>query len=106
MLNLKKLRMEKGLSQQALAEEFNLSQQSIYKYEHFLAEPDIKTLKKMAAYFNVSVDYLIGYSDSRAVPPAETLNPSEEELRLLHRLRQLTPSVRSSVTTLIDHLQP
>lgn len=44
MKNLKILREEFGLSQQKLADLFNLSQQSIYKYENDLAEPDFQTL--------------------------------------------------------------
>ena len=39
---------------------FNISQQSIWKYENALSEPDIHTLIRFANYFNVSVDYLIG----------------------------------------------
>ena len=62
MKNLKALREEKGLSQQKLASYFNLSQQSIYKYENNLAEPDLSTLQAFADFFEVSVDYLIGYS--------------------------------------------
>ena len=63
MLNLKKLRKEKGFTQLFLAEKFDLSQQSIYKYENNLAEPDIATLKELAEFFNTSVDYLVGASD-------------------------------------------
>ena len=63
MLNLKKLRKEKGLTQQFLAEKFGLSQQSIYKYEKNRAEPDIATLKELAEFFDTSVDYLVGASD-------------------------------------------
>ena len=64
MKNLKSLRLSKGLSQLKLAELFNISQQSIYKYENGLAEPDIDTLIKLADYFETSVDYLIGHSQS------------------------------------------
>lgn len=67
MLNLKKLRKEKGLTQQILAEKFGLSQQSIYKYENDLAEPDIATLKEFAGFFGTSIDYLVGASDIQAV---------------------------------------
>lgn len=64
MKNLKALRQSKGLSQLKLAEQFNISQQSIYKYENGLAEPDFDTLISLANYFDTSVDYLIGRSDS------------------------------------------
>ena len=58
MDNLKKLRQEIGLTQQSLAKELNTSQQSVYKYEHHITEPDISMLKNMADVFNVSVDFL------------------------------------------------
>ena len=63
MENLKKLRVSRGLSQQALAEKFNLTQQAIYKYENGLAEPDIEMLRNLAVFFGVSVDYLLGIKD-------------------------------------------
>lgn len=58
--NLKKLRSKKGVSQRELANAVMVSQQSINKYENHDVEPDISTLIKMADYFNVSLDYLVG----------------------------------------------
>ncbi len=58
--NLKKLRNKKGVSQRELAKAVMVSQQSINKYENHDVEPDIGTLIKMADYFNVSLDYLVG----------------------------------------------
>lgn len=46
MDNLKKLRIQRGLSQQQLADLLHTSQQSIYKYEKGIAEPNLETLKK------------------------------------------------------------
>ncbi len=63
MKRLKESREENGISQQKLADEFHISQQSIWKYENGLSEPDIKTLMQFADFFDVSVDYLIGVSD-------------------------------------------
>lgn len=62
MNNLKQLRKARGLTQQKLAEQFGLSQQSIYKYENGLAEPDITTLKLMATFFHTSIDFLVDFS--------------------------------------------
>ena len=64
MKNLKQLRLEKKVSQQTLAEYCNVSQQSIYKYENNLAEPELITLMRLADYFNTSIDYLVGYTAS------------------------------------------
>ena len=63
MKHLKELREKNQLSQQKLASIINVSQQSIYKYENGLAEPDFNTLIDLADFFNTSVDYLIGNTD-------------------------------------------
>ena len=65
MKRLKELRQKQKISQQKLAEHFHISQQSIWKYENGLAEPDICTLIQFADYFQTSVDYLIHFP----VPP-------------------------------------
>lgn len=51
MKNLKDLRLARGLSQQRLADQLHLSQQSIYKYENDLSEPGIEILKNIADFF-------------------------------------------------------
>ena len=56
---LKTLREEHTLLQKELAKKLGLTQQTISLYESNKREPDIKTLKKIANFFEVSVDYLI-----------------------------------------------
>ena len=58
--NLKMLRNQMGISQQGLAEALGISQQSVNRYENHKVEPDIDTLIKMADFFGVSVDHLVG----------------------------------------------
>lgn len=60
MQNLKKLRLERKLSQQKLAEQFGITQQAIYNYENGITEPDIYMLTRMAEFFHTSIDYLVG----------------------------------------------
>ncbi|MDF8369896.1 helix-turn-helix transcriptional regulator [Weissella paramesenteroides] len=60
-MRLKELRKAKGLSQQQLADEFETNRQNISLYEKGDREPNIATLIKLANYFDVSVDYLIGH---------------------------------------------
>ena len=48
--NLKELRIQKGISQQKLADVIGISQQSINKYENHNIEPDIATLILIANY--------------------------------------------------------
>lgn len=103
MDNLKKLRQEIGLTQQSLAKELNTSQQSVYKYEHHITEPDISILKNMADVFNVSVDYLIGHSTwphkIQEVHPADL---NQEEFSLVEKYRSLPPSSREIFSQLLD----
>lgn len=106
MIRLKELRQKNGLSQQALADKFTLSQQSIYKYEHGLAEPDIDTLKKLAGLFNVSIDYLVGYCDSDNTENAfESTGISAEEMNLILEIRNLPADVRSSLIRIVKYMQ-
>lgn len=106
MENLKKLRMRLGLSQQALAEKFNLTQQSIYKYENGLAEPDIETLRQFAIFFGISVDSLINdTSSSAANDMLLSLSPTEREIKLLQNFRVLPPDVQDSIELIVGELR-
>ena len=57
---LKKLRDENRITQQELASHLNVSTQAVSKWENARGYPDILLLPKIAAYFRVSVDTLLG----------------------------------------------
>ncbi len=59
---IKELRKEKGLTQAELAVIFNVTKQTVSAWENGLQETDFETLEKLAKYFEVSVDYLLGLS--------------------------------------------
>ena len=61
---LKELRKRKNISQLKLALDLNMNQNSISRYETMEREADYKTLIKFADYFNVSIDYLLGRSET------------------------------------------
>ncbi|RKD32297.1 helix-turn-helix domain-containing protein [Thermohalobacter berrensis] len=64
---LKLLREEKGLRQEDLAKILNISRQSISNYEKGVRFPnDEELIKKLAKFFNVSIDYLLGASNIRS----------------------------------------
>lgn len=60
MENLKKIRQSLGKSQTDIAKYLEISRQGYNNYENNKREPDHATLCKLADYFNVSVDYLLG----------------------------------------------
>lgn len=67
----KKLLNRSEISQSTLSKELGFTPQAINKWYLGKTEPDTKTIKKIANYFNVSTDYLIGNDN--------TSNNDEEE---------------------------
>lgn len=65
---LKELRNKEGISQSALGKALNMSQQGIAKWETGSTSPNPEMLRKIADYFNVSVDYLLGNTDIKKAP--------------------------------------
>jgi transcriptional regulator with XRE-family HTH domain len=60
---LKDLRQEKEITQEDLGKVLNKTKNNISQYETNKREPDNDTLSRIAEYFNVSIDYLLGRSD-------------------------------------------
>lgn len=57
---ISRLRNERGLNQRELAELLGVSNGAIGMWETGKRQPDLDTIKKIASFFNVTVDYLIG----------------------------------------------
>lgn len=60
---IKQLREKRGLIQEILAAELGITQQMLSKYERDITLIKVDILKKIATYFNVTTDYLLGFSD-------------------------------------------
>ncbi|WP_427339585.1 helix-turn-helix domain-containing protein [Caloranaerobacter sp. DY30410] len=73
---LKLLREEKGLTQQDIANILDVGRATIAGYETKGKQPDYEKLKKLADFFNVSIDYLLGRTDIRN--PEKELTPEEK----------------------------
>jgi len=59
-LTISKLRKEKGMTQEELAEKVNVSAQAVSKWENDISMPDISVLPVLAEIFDVSIDELLG----------------------------------------------
>lgn len=66
--NLKRLRQEKKLTQQKLADILGISRSAIGMYENGEREPDFETLEAIADFFNVRLDELISSKKDNIVP--------------------------------------
>lgn len=125
MKNLRKLRTERNLSQQKLADAVGVSQQSINKYENGLAQPDLQMLMQLASFFHTSIDYLIGYADNpntykladdesagsliRETPafdPENLYDTSPRERHHLSMYRRLKPEMQNSLDDFLENFSP
>ena len=66
-MRLKELRKDKGISQLKLALDLTTNQNTISRYETGERECDYAMLIKIADYFDVSIDYLLGRTDNRKI---------------------------------------
>ena len=60
---LKDLRKSRGETQENLSKYLGITAQAYPKYEYGLRKPSLETTAKLADYFGVSVDYLLGLTD-------------------------------------------
>ncbi|MBR6664628.1 MAG: helix-turn-helix domain-containing protein [Lachnospiraceae bacterium] len=60
-MNIKRLRQNKGMTQEKLGEVLGISGQAVSKWESGAALPDIMILPALADYFGISIDELMGY---------------------------------------------
>lgn len=69
-IRLKQLREKAGYSQYSFADAFGVAQSTVGNWEAGKREPNFETMQKLASFFDVSVDYLLGRSDyPHPLPP-------------------------------------
>ncbi len=93
MEKLRELRKASGLTTTELGKIIGCSNPTITNYERGYRNPDPETLVKLANYFGVTVDYLLGLEDET---PASAHTPTtneqtEAERELLTLFRELSP---------------
>ncbi|OTN75318.1 hypothetical protein A5886_000388 [Enterococcus sp. 8G7_MSG3316] len=84
---LKELRKKQGISQAVLADYLSISRQAISRYENGSAEPDLKNAVRIATYFQVSVDELLG--------TAQDIAPDQTTLHRIFVISKITGSLSS-----------
>ena len=102
MNTIKRLRQEKGLTQTQLADLMNIDQTTVSKWELEKAKPDTPILIRLAAYFDVSTDYLLGLSQLYYPDKIKTEIPEEQEL--LKSFQMLPPDLRHRAVSYMKKL--
>ena len=73
MNRLKEIREDNDLLQKDIAKILNVSQRGYYHYETEDSNIPLETLKKLANYYNTSIDYLLYQTDERKPYPKSIL---------------------------------
>lgn len=87
---------EKGIKPTNLIEELGFSSGNMSRWKNGL-EPGRKSLLKIAEYFNVSTDYLLGKE-------TETVTLSPKQQKVLDLYNSLSPEQQASFEQLLDNL--
>lgn len=101
MNRIKKLRKEKKITQIRLSIELKVSQETISAYEKGKYYPSAAMLIKLRDIFGVSIDYILGLSDTRFDPLSET-NLTEDETYILNLCRKMDDSDRKRTISYIE----
>lgn len=105
--NLKKLREERGLTKRELCEKTGISERAYLTYEFGEREPKISVVQKLADFYGVTTDYLLGRPTAQ--PPTDALERlfteksfSALEEELLRKYMELPHEARQAVVRFIN----
>ena len=90
---LKELRKSKRLTQQQLADIFFLNKSSISRYENDSQLPENEQLQKLADYFNVSIDYLLGRDENPNPTSSPEMLTKKEKLDIEKEALQMIENI-------------
>jgi|SRR5690625_2832794 len=88
------LRIEHGYNQDDVAAELNVSSSGYGYYEQGRNEPSLETIYKIACFYQVSVDYLLGKIDTPNHPVnyaiSDNLSLTASEIKTVKRMKELS----------------
>ncbi len=105
---IRELRKETGITQKEVAKTLGISTTCYAGYEQGGHEPSFETLIKLANYFDVSTDYLLGLAKDDGLPHVRVTSPealSFDELELLKNYRTLSYVGKARVTAYVDFMR-
>lgn len=89
---IKKLRQRENIQQNDFAKKIGVSNVVLSRYESGERKPDYEVLQKIASYFDVSTDYLLGQSDNPRMTAEEEFQAFANDPELGRWYRELPES--------------
>lgn len=106
-VKIAKLRKEKEVGQKELAAFLKMSVGTVSNYEKGVHSPDLSTLCKLADYFQVTTDYLLGRTSYRCAPEVldDYLTSDYTVNHIVNTILSLNPESRSAVIHYANYLK-
>lgn len=86
---VRKLRKEKGISQEELAVALNTTKGTVSIWERGVRMPEQRTVQKVASYFEVSVAYILGFTDVISFPLPSSQEESNRQIAKIELVEDL-----------------
>lgn len=101
---LKELRNESGLTQSQFAKAIGTSQKNISRWELGETEPSAYYLKKIAEFYKITTDYILGVEDDLGHKSFDTANNAvtPEERKILNAYRALSPTNKQMILRMLN----
>lgn len=80
---IRELRKSKNISQVELGKHIGVTKQSISNWENDNIQPSIEMLLKLAEYFSVSTDYILGVNDKKILDVSKLTDDEVAHIRLI-----------------------
>lgn len=93
---VKNLRYIKGLNQSELGDIIGVSKASISGYEHATRNPSYKNLEKLADYFGVTSDYLLGREELMVYESNSSIQMSRDDVNIINSIKDY-PSLYDNI---------
>lgn len=81
--NIRALRLQFGLSQVEFARHFGITKQCVSNWENDNIVPSVEMLMRMADFFRVSTDYLLGRVEGQSIDVSELTDEQCAHIRLI-----------------------
>ena len=102
MIQLYELRMQAGISQKKLANDLQMSTGNLCDWEKGRTQPDIEKLIKLADYFDVSLDELMG-REPHTTTKEENKN-AKNRYNLIEAFDKLSPTLQKKLLEFLEEL--